>query len=1261
MKKKIISLLVLLMIIANFIICNYVYAFDETSLSSSNNDLTSKNYTNTTGSEIKVNSNKVEIYQLDYGYTGYYGITMPSNYPTTFQLKVTGTDLKPAFKVVEGDDIIKVSSSGLIEANPKARVYYSSIKQYGYEYNYGDAVVRINIDGKYYYVNVTLKNYMKDDSDEIIDEFISKNITDNMSEYEKLLEVVMWIVDNYGYSTECSDFRSMVKNGAGDCVAHANLVTYVCNKIGLEANTRYAVNRNPNTDTVYDPMNNHHNATVIADGVIYKVDTSFGGNVFELREEEGGFCFVTGTDSEGTYAALLQYDGREDEVVIPSAYSGYPVKKILTGAFSNAYHKCKKITIPDTVEYIGNNAFSSSTETVYIPSSVKTIGSMANAKNLKNLTIDSNNPYFSYDDYIIYNKNKTEIVACLISKDTPLVIPNTITSIDENAFKNCNKITGGVTIPKSVKSIGDGAFDGTGITNIVIEDGCTASIGSRIGDSFYTLKMIRIPETVTSISNNITSSPTYLTIYGKSGSYAQNYAESNSIPFVNEETIGKYTIVNGMSSLIENQLGIDGNVTTTYDYDGTEKKPKVTVTYGSTVLKEGVDYKVTYPEDTINSNGGETKTITVTGIGKYTGTSTSTYTIEKVDTNFDFEVEDIFYGEKPNPVISEGFIGSKTPSFYYKNVDTGEYYYPDNQYSSKNILDAGQYQVEGRDSYVTLSNFNSSTVYKYFNVLPASNTLRVICDNVEYGGKPSPEVTINYSGGNITFYYKTQGASDSTYTTTVPTAKGKYTVKAISAATNNYKKGESTANFEIGVNVTNKEEVALPEEFEYKELSNGTLKLTKYIGARKNVIIPSTINGKTVTQLDREFIDEYSEDLSPDILQSTLVESVTIPATVKTIHNYTFSYATKLKEINVDASSPYFYSEDGVLYQKNGSYLTLYKYPIAKEGTVYTAPARVSVIYCYSIEKNEYIQEVNLPSTVRDLRVSAIGYDPNLKKINVYGKDTIFYENAVGRECPNLTMYVYENSRAQTFAEDNNIKYVIFEEKPISGISLDKTTLNLKKGETSALTAKITPTDTTDSKTITWTTSNSSVARVSGGKITAVGKGTATITAKTSTGKTAKCTVTVTNPITNVTLSKTTLSLIKGETSTLIATINPTDTSDNKTITWTTSNSSVATVSGGKVTAVGVGTATITAKTSNGKTATCQVTVIEKGAYVLGDINKDGSINARDAKLALQYYSGQATLSAEQKLSADVNGDGIINSRDAKLILQYYSGKIDKF
>ena len=109
---------------------------------------------------------------------------------------------------------------------------------------------------------------------------------------------------------------------------------------------------------------------------------------------------------------------------------------------------------------------------------------------------------------------------------------------------------------------------------------------------------------------------------------------------------------------------------------------------------------------------------------------------------------------------------------------------------------------------------------------------------------------------------------------------------------------------------------------------------------------------------------------------------------------------------------------------------------------------------------------------------------------------------------------------------------IIKREGSPTGISLNKTSLSLYKGESYNLKATVTPDDATD-KTVTWKSSNTSVATVSNGKVIAKSTGTTTITAKTSNGKIATCKITVTEPVIEVesiSLNKTALSMNVGNT-----------------------------------------------------------------------------------------------------------------------------------
>ena len=158
-----------------------------------------------------------------------------------------------------------------------------------------------------------------------------------------------------------------------------------------------------------------------------------------------------------------------------------------------------------------------------------------------------------------------------------------------------------------------------------------------------------------------------------------------------------------------------------------------------------------------------------------------------------------------------------------------------------------------------------------------------------------------------------------------------------------------------------------------------------------------------------------------------------------------------------------------------------------------------------------------------------------------------------------------------------------------TSIALNKTSATLGVKQTCNLTATLTP--STSATYCSFTSSDTSVATVNAsGKVVAKTTGTATITVKTSNGLTATCKITVKKAPTSVTLNKTSVTLKKGSTETLTATLTPSTSATY--CSFSSSDTSVATVnSNGVITAKKVGTATITVKTSNGLTSSCAVTV----------------------------------------------------------------------
>lgn len=147
--------------------------------------------------------------------------------------------------------------------------------------------------------------------------------------------------------------------------------------------------------------------------------------------------------------------------------------------------------------------------------------------------------------------------------------------------------------------------------------------------------------------------------------------------------------------------------------------------------------------------------------------------------------------------------------------------------------------------------------------------------------------------------------------------------------------------------------------------------------------------------------------------------------------------------------------------------------------------------------------------------------------------------------------------------------------------------------------------------------------------------------------------------LTGISLSNTSLSMFTGDTKELTVTYKPSNTTDNKTVAWSTSDKSVATVVNGKITAIGVGTATITAKVG-AFTATCTVTVSSSTKYTLGDIDADNAVTIADALMIFKYKSGEIKLSDTQLKAADTDKNDKVELADALRIFKFKSGEIDK-
>ena len=215
----------------------------------------------------------------------------------------------------------------------------------------------------------------------------------------------------------------------------------------------------------------------------------------------------------------------------------------------------------------------------------------------------------------------------------------------------------------------------------------------------------------------------------------------------------------------------------------------------------------------------------------------------------------------------------------------------------------------------------------------------------------------------------------------------------------------------------------------------------------------------------------------------------------------------------------------------------------------------------------------------------------------------------------------------------------------VTGIILDKVSAELTEGETVTLTATVSPDNATD-KTVTWTSSDETVATVKDGVVTAIAAGTTTITAKAG-NYIAACGVTVNAKIihaTNISLDKVSAELTEGETMTLTATVSP-DNATDKTVTWTSSDETVATVKDGVVTAIAAGKATITAKAGN-YIATCGVTVKAKEIAISSIVLDKNEIEVTDE----DDFTLTATIYPENATNKDV----VWEIADEEIVINLY-------
>ncbi len=366
-------------------------------------------------------------------------------------------------------------------------------------------------------------------------------------------------------------------------------------------------------------------------------------------------------------------------------------------------------------------------------------------------------------------------------------------------------------------------------------------------------------------------------------------------------------------------------------------------------------------------------------------------------------------------------------------------------------------------------------------------------------------------------------------------------------------------------------------------------------GSDKDVTNSATFNGFSSASAGNCTITvSYTEN---GVTKSTSYEVTITNSATPQSENFQITFATA----STDSSSEYGSgSVSATILSAGSSYVSSYSCSKAYKGT--------SGIKLGSSKSSGYVS-LNFSSTITSVNVTSISY--TIAQYSSDSKNTSLYVNggsSAVSTTSNGNVYTYTlssptsisslkiSSQARVYIVGITISTQAATPVDVTSISLNQSAINMTSGETYPLVVSYNPSGANTNTGITWTSSNSSVAEVSStGVVSAKSQGYATITATTENNKSDTCTVTVTStPVTSVSINEDALEMKSSSTKQLSATVLPYNAS-NKNVTWSSSNTSVATVSStGLVSTKNVssGSATITVTTADGgHTDTCNVTI----------------------------------------------------------------------